>query len=53
MVAWIKRIGVYRAFIRTAFLNMLAYRLRYFTGIVTYLLFVSHYFYYRALRLIE
>lgn len=37
--------GVYSAFLKTAFLTMLAYRLRYFTGIVTYLLFVTvHYF---------
>ena len=37
--------SVYSAFIRNAFLAMLAYRLRYYTGIVTYLLFVSvHYF---------
>ena len=41
--------GVYCAFIRNAFLMMLAYRLRYFTGILTYLLFVSvHYFIWQA-----
>jgi len=41
--------AVYKAFIRNAFLNMLAYRLRYFTGIITYLLFVSvHYFIWNA-----
>ncbi len=41
--------SVYLAFVRNAFLNMLAYRLRYFTGIVTYLLFVSvHYFIWQA-----
>ncbi len=40
---------VYSTFIRNAFLAMLAYRLRYYTGIVTYLLFVSvHYFIWRA-----
>lgn len=32
---------VYGSFLRIAFLNMLAYRLRYFTGIITYLLFVT------------
>ncbi|MCB9030110.1 MAG: ABC-2 family transporter protein [Deltaproteobacteria bacterium] len=36
---------VYVAFIRNAFLKMLAYRLRYYTGILTYLLFVSVYFF--------
>lgn len=40
---------VYLTFIRTAFLKMLAYRLRYYTGILTYLLFVSvHYFIWQA-----
>lgn len=40
---------LYLAFVRNAFLNMLAYRLRYFTGIITYLLFVSvHYFIWQA-----
>ena len=34
-------IDVYSAFIRNAFLKMLAYRLRYVTGILTYLLLVS------------
>lgn len=36
-----ERIELYRAFVRNAFLNMLAYRLRYFTGVLTYLLFVG------------
>ena len=45
----IRECGVYTAFIRNAFLNMLAYRMRYFTGIITYLLFVSvHYFIWSA-----
>ncbi|RMG39931.1 MAG: daunorubicin ABC transporter permease [Candidatus Dadabacteria bacterium] len=35
----------YTAFIRTAFLKMLAYRMRYYTGIFTYLLFVSVYYF--------
>lgn len=40
---------LYLAFIRNAFLNMLAYRLRYYTGIVTYLLFVAvNYFIWQA-----
>jgi len=41
---------VYSTFIRIAFLGMLAYRLRYYTGIVTYVLFVSvHYFIWKAI----
>jgi ABC-2 type transport system permease protein len=39
----------YIASMRLAFLKLLAYRFRYFTGIVTYLLFVSvHYFIWKA-----
>ena len=42
-------ISVYGSFVRNAFLGMLAYRLRYYTGIVTYLLFVSvNYFIWEA-----
>ena len=41
---------VYNTFIRIAFLGMLAYRLRYYTGIITYVLFVSvHYFIWKAI----
>ena len=44
-----QRLAVYSTFIRTAFLKMLAYRLRYFVGIITYLLFVTvHYFIWQA-----
>ena len=40
---------LYLAFGRNAFLTMLAYRLRYYMGILTYLLFVSvHYFIWQA-----
>jgi ABC-2 type transport system permease protein len=40
---------VQASFIRNSFLKMLAYRLRYYTGILTYLLFVSvHYFIWKA-----
>lgn len=40
---------VYLAFIRNAFLEMLAYRMRYITGILTYLLFVGvNYFIWEA-----
>ncbi len=42
-------LDLYIAFGRNAFLTMLAYRLRYYMGILTYLLFVSvHYFIWQA-----
>lgn len=42
-------VAVYWSFIRNAFLTMLAYRMRYYTGILTYLLFVTvHYFIWNA-----
>lgn len=42
-------LSVCNGFIANAFLKMLAYRLRYYMGIVTYLLFVSvHYFIWQA-----
>lgn len=45
----VPNIGAYRVFIRNAFLEMLAYRMRYVTGIMTYLLFVSvNYFIWQA-----
>ncbi|MCB0309880.1 MAG: ABC-2 family transporter protein [Bdellovibrionales bacterium] len=37
--------GVYGSFVRNAFLKMLAYRMRYYTGIFTYLLFVAVYYF--------
>ena len=41
--------GPYIAFIRNSFLTMLAYRMRYYTGLFTYLIFVSvHYFIWQA-----
>lgn len=36
---------VYGGFLRVGFVNSLAYRLRYFTGIVTYFIYVSVYYY--------
>ncbi len=36
---------VYGEFLRVGFVNTLAYRLRYFTGIVTYFIYVSVYYY--------
>jgi len=45
-----KAIGVYFEFARVAFLKILAYRLRYFTGILTYFVNVSvYYFIWRAI----
>jgi ABC-2 type transport system permease protein len=49
--------GLYGHFIRLAFLKFLAYRLRYYTGVVSYTIFVAgHYYLYGALfasRVIE
>jgi len=43
-------LGLYLHFIRLAFLKFLAYRLRYYTGVVSYTIFVSgHYYLYTAL----
>ena len=38
-------LGAYTAFVRAKFHEMLAYRLRYYTGIVSYLVYVSTYFF--------
>ncbi|MCP4574253.1 MAG: daunorubicin ABC transporter permease [bacterium] len=37
--------GLYGHFIRLAFLKYLAYRLRYYTGVISYTIFVSGYYY--------
>ena len=43
-------VGLYFYFIRLAFLKYLAYRLRYYTGVVSYTIFVTgHYYIYSAL----
>lgn len=43
-------LGLYGHFIRLAFLKFLAYRLRYYTGVVSYTIFVAgHYYLYGAL----
>ena len=43
------KLSVYTSYLRLAFLSILAYRMRYYTGIVTYTLFVSvHYFIWKA-----
>ena len=36
---------VYAEFVRVGFVNTLAYRLRYYTGIVTYFMYVSVYYF--------
>ena len=36
---------VYRSFARVGFVNIMAYRLRYYTGIVTYFIYVSVYYF--------
>lgn len=42
--------GLYAHFVRLAFLKFLAYRLRYYTGVVSYTIFVAGYYYlYQAL----
>ncbi len=43
-------VGLYGHFIRLAFLKFLAYRLRYYTGVISYTIFVAgHYYLYGAL----
>jgi ABC-2 type transport system permease protein len=43
-------LGLYATFIRLAFLKYLAYRLRYYTGVISYTVFVAgHYYLYTAL----
>src|SRR5262249_36568068 len=39
------KLGLYWAFARVGFINTLAYRLRYYTGIVTYFIYVSVYYF--------
>ena len=38
-------VGLYGHFIRLAFLKFLAYRLRYYTGVISYTIFVAGYYY--------
>ena len=38
-------ISVYRSFARVGFVNVMAYRLRYYTGIITYIIYVSVYYF--------
>ena len=46
----IATVGLYFNFIRLAFLKFLAYRLRYYTGVISYTIFIAgHYYLYTAL----
>jgi ABC-2 type transport system permease protein len=44
-VSLIRQARVYAEFVRVGFVNTLAYRLRYYTGIVTYFIYVSVYYF--------
>jgi len=41
----VRQARVYAEFVRMGFVNTLAYRLRYYTGIVTYFIYVSVYYF--------
>jgi ABC-2 type transport system permease protein len=41
----LRRLRIYAEFARVGFINTLAYRLRYYTGIVTYFIYVSVYYF--------
>jgi viologen exporter family transport system permease protein len=45
MATWSATLAPYREFARIGFVNILAFRLRYYTGIITYLLNVTVYYY--------
>ena len=45
MATWSGTLAPYREFARIGFVNVLAFRLRYYTGIITYLLNVTVYYY--------
>ena len=45
MATWRGTLAPYREFARIGFVNILAFRLRYYTGIITYLLNVTVYYY--------
>ncbi len=42
---WMRFLRVYAEFVRMGFVNILAYRLRYYTGIITYFIYVSIYYF--------
>jgi ABC-2 type transport system permease protein len=42
---WARGARVYTEFVRVGFVNTLAYRLRYYTGVVTYFIYVSIYYF--------
>ena len=45
LALFVRQARVYAAFVRMGFVNTLAYRLRYYTGIVTYSIYVSVYYF--------
>jgi viologen exporter family transport system permease protein len=45
MASWAGTLAPYREFSRIGFVNILAFRLRYYTGVITYLLNVTVYYY--------
>ncbi|NCQ34251.1 hypothetical protein GW813_04055 [bacterium] len=48
--SWTATLGLYASFVRLSFLKFLAYRLRYYTGVISYTIFISgHYYIYSAL----
>ena len=45
MSSWVQALVPYAEFSRVGFVNILAFRLRYFTGIITYFLNVTVYYF--------
>ena len=45
MSSWVQSLVPYAEFSRVGFVNILAFRLRYFTGIITYFLNVTVYYF--------
>ena len=45
MSSWVQALVPYAEFSRVGFVNILAFRLRYFTGIITYLTNVTVYYF--------
>lgn len=51
-ISLVRKARIYAEFVRVGFVNTLAYRLRYYTGIVTYFIYVSvYYFIWKAIYL--
>ena len=45
MSSWVQALVPYAEFSRVGFVNILAFRLRYFTGIITYFLNITVYYF--------